>query len=82
MNDASPASLLVYVVLASEFLLRFAYDNPFKRAAKGPIRRSNMDRKTKLMILALGLEAIFLFIRSIYRVAVSHRAACLDISRT
>ncbi|KAI0689716.1 RTA1-domain-containing protein [Cerioporus squamosus] len=63
------AALVLYVVLASEFLFRFAYDHPFKRAVKAPIRARNMDRKLKLMILGLMLEAIFLFIRSIYRVA-------------
>ena len=30
-----------------------------------------MDKQTKLMIIGLVLEAIFLFIRSIYRVVVS-----------
>ncbi|RPD77189.1 RTA1-domain-containing protein [Lentinus tigrinus ALCF2SS1-7] len=64
------ASLFVYVVLASEFLLRYAYDHPFKRTVKSPgMRHRSMDLKTKLMLFALGLEAIFLFIRSIYRVA-------------
>ena len=65
------AALVIYVVLASEFLLRYNYNHPFPRATKASSKPGQMDKKTKLMIFGLCLEAIFLFVRSIYRVVVS-----------
>ncbi|KAI8990402.1 RTA1-domain-containing protein [Trametes punicea] len=63
------AALVVYVALASEFLLRFAYDHPFNRATGAPARAEHVEKKIKFMIAGLALEAVFLFIRSIYRTA-------------
>ncbi|OSD00019.1 RTA1-domain-containing protein [Trametes coccinea BRFM310] len=63
------AALVIYVVLASEFLMRYAYDHPFKRRSSTPTRADRVEKNTKLMICGLALGAIFLFIRSIYRVA-------------
>ncbi|KAJ8456941.1 hypothetical protein ONZ51_g11824 [Trametes cubensis] len=63
------AALVIYVILASEFLLRYAYDHPFKRRSQTPLRVDRVDKKTKLIIFGLGIEAVFLFIRSIYRTA-------------
>ncbi|CDO68773.1 hypothetical protein BN946_scf184989.g39 [Trametes cinnabarina] len=63
------AALVVYVILASEFLLRFVYDHPFKRRSSMPSQAEGLQKKTKLMIVGLAFAAVFLFIRSIYRVA-------------
>ncbi|PIL26020.1 transporter [Ganoderma sinense ZZ0214-1] len=62
------AALVIYVVLASEFILRYAYDHPFPRYGESTVARRRTDNKTKLMVLGLVLEAVFLFIRGIYRV--------------
>ncbi|KAI0354291.1 RTA1-domain-containing protein [Trametes cingulata] len=63
------AGLVIYVTLASEFLLRYAYDHPFKRRSEVAFRADRVEKKMKVMIIGLGLEAVFLFIRSIYRTA-------------
>lgn len=57
------AALAIYVILASEFLLRYAYDHPFKRRSQTSVRLDRVDKKTKLIIIGLGIEAVFLFIR-------------------
>ncbi|KAI1787360.1 RTA1-domain-containing protein [Ganoderma leucocontextum] len=62
------AALVVYVVLASEFILRYAYDHPFAHYGESTVARRKTDKKMKLMLLGLVLEAVFLFIRGIYRV--------------
>ncbi|KAI1787347.1 RTA1-domain-containing protein [Ganoderma leucocontextum] len=55
------AALVVYVVLASEFILRYAYDHPFERYGDSMVARRKTDKKMKLMLLGLVLEAVFLF---------------------
>ena len=59
----SVAALVLYVVLACEFLLRYTFDNPFNRDGETMVARHKTDKNTKLMLLALILEAIFLFVR-------------------
>ncbi|TBU31275.1 RTA1-domain-containing protein [Dichomitus squalens] len=61
-------SLVFYVLLASEFILRYAYDHPFARYGQSSVARRKTDPETKQMVFGLALEAVFLFIRSIYRV--------------
>ncbi|KAI1789689.1 RTA1-domain-containing protein [Ganoderma leucocontextum] len=62
------AALVVCVVLASEFILRCAYHHPFERCGESMMARRKTDKKIKLMLLGLVLEAVFLFVRGIYRV--------------
>ncbi|KAI1787366.1 RTA1-domain-containing protein [Ganoderma leucocontextum] len=54
-------ALVVYVVLASEFILRYAYDHPFGRCGESTVARRKTDKQMKLMLLGLVLEAVFLF---------------------
>ena len=60
--DPFAVALIVYVTLAAEFVLRYVYDHPFKRA--GPqFRCEPMEKGTKLMLVGLSLESVFLLIR-------------------
>ncbi|KAI0369284.1 hypothetical protein BV20DRAFT_1053340 [Pilatotrama ljubarskyi] len=61
------AALVIYVTLASEFLLCHAYDHP---GPNEPLRAAPFERNIKLIITGLGLEAVFLSIRSIHRTAI------------
>ncbi|KAL7284369.1 hypothetical protein ACG7TL_001659 [Trametes sanguinea] len=60
-------AICIYALLALEFLIRYHYDKPFKRAAGHLPKSFALDRNTKTMIGALFMMWIFLLIRSIYR---------------
>ena len=62
-SDYESVALVVYVSLAAEFVLRYAYDQPFKRAGHTHAHREPVERSTKLMLMGLGVESIFLLIR-------------------
>ena len=58
-------SLVFYTILASEFLLRYAYDHPFARYghSQPATAQRKTDPKIKHMIFGLAIEVVFLFIR-------------------
>ncbi|EJD50204.1 RTA1-domain-containing protein [Auricularia subglabra TFB-10046 SS5] len=58
-------AIIVYVSLAAEFLVRYAFDKPL-REAKFP-RPERLDERLRLMIAGLCISTIFLVIRTIYR---------------
>ncbi|EMD42085.1 hypothetical protein CERSUDRAFT_120916 [Gelatoporia subvermispora B] len=65
-------SLICFVVLSSEFLLRYKYDKPYPRATSTSAfvtgyRRPRTERSVKLFIRGLALATFFLFVRAIYR---------------
>ena len=62
-RPADKAALVLYVVLASEFILRYVYDHPFARHHALYISRRETDKKVKLMVLALIFETVCLFVR-------------------
>ena len=61
-------ALVVYLVITTEFLVRFALDEPFSRredtedTLNGP-RLFTLDSKTKQMIFGLSLSSLCMFIR-------------------
>ncbi|KAH7106661.1 RTA1-domain-containing protein, partial [Auriculariales sp. MPI-PUGE-AT-0066] len=59
------AALVIYSILATEFLVRVYTDRPMRRANFGS--HVNMDEKIKMMITGLIISAVFLFIRTVYR---------------
>lgn len=59
------AAITIYIILASEFVIRFLCDKPVRSDA-GP-GTHYFDSRTRLMIFGLGLSAVLLFIRSVYR---------------
>ncbi|KAH7106598.1 RTA1-domain-containing protein [Auriculariales sp. MPI-PUGE-AT-0066] len=62
------AALVIYVIVAAEFLLRVIQDRPVRPVPPGYAeRREKLDRKVKLMILGLAISAVFIFIRTVYR---------------
>ncbi|KAJ3482333.1 hypothetical protein NLI96_g7048 [Meripilus lineatus] len=62
------AAISLYIILASEFVFRFAYNKPVRKKPKpGSNGTHYCDTRTKLMIFGLGFSAIALFIRSVYR---------------
>ncbi|KAI8970658.1 RTA1-domain-containing protein [Trametes punicea] len=60
------AAVSIYLLLAAEFLLRYHLDKPFHRKGRMP-KSFALDTGIKLMIVGLGLDGLFLLIRSIYR---------------
>ena len=60
-------AVIVYLTLATEFLVRYHYDRPIRRANPAPPKSFALDRGVKLMIFGLGLDGVFILIRSIYR---------------
>ena len=60
-------AVIVYLTLAIEFLVRYHYDRPIRRANPAPPKSFALDRGVKLMIFGLGLDGVFILIRSIYR---------------
>jgi len=62
-------ALLFFTFTAGEFLLRFAFDHPIRRAQEGGANntRGVADRNVRLMILGLSTMTTFLLTRSIYR---------------
>ncbi|KAI0078753.1 RTA1-domain-containing protein [Panus rudis PR-1116 ss-1] len=57
-------SLIVFVALSGEFLVRYVRDMPFRESGE---RRRRWDSKMKLLIGGLCFITLFIFIRSIYR---------------
>ncbi|TFK69089.1 RTA1-domain-containing protein [Pluteus cervinus] len=59
--------ITLYVALATEFLVRYIYDNPFTgRTDSSP--RGGMTLRARIMLGALGFNTLCLFIRAIYRI--------------
>ena len=56
-------ALVIYVSLAAEFVVRYACDHPFDRNGQVPVRSEPMGRNTKFMLIGLGMESVFSFIR-------------------
>lgn len=64
------AAITVYVALASEFILRYAYNRPVRKVKTESHDASDdapLDKKLKLMLLSLALSSLLIFIRSVYR---------------
>ncbi|KAI0327744.1 RTA1-domain-containing protein [Cubamyces sp. BRFM 1775] len=62
------AAVSIYLVLATEFLLRYHYDKPFHRKSESIMPKSfALDWGVKLMIVGLAFDGVFILIRSIYR---------------
>ncbi|KIP03965.1 hypothetical protein PHLGIDRAFT_20109 [Phlebiopsis gigantea 11061_1 CR5-6] len=64
------AAITVYVALASEFILRYAYNRPVRKVKMESYDASDdapLDKKLKLMLLSLALSSLLIFIRSVYR---------------
>lgn len=61
-------SIVVYMILTLEFLIRFYLNKPFYDS-KGTLtqNRSSVDAKTMQMILGICLSSLSMFIRGIYR---------------
>ncbi|TFK73783.1 RTA1-like protein [Pluteus cervinus] len=58
--------IIIYSILATEFLVRYAYDKPFTyRTSNTP--RGEMTTRIRIMLGALGFNTLCLFIRAIYR---------------
>ncbi|KZV76205.1 RTA1-domain-containing protein [Peniophora sp. CONT] len=62
------AGIIVYAVLAAEFLWHYIHDRPFRRSYVYE-QRSQTPRRLKLMLLGMGIMTVLLFIRSVYRTA-------------
>ncbi|KAH9829049.1 RTA1 like protein-domain-containing protein [Rhodofomes roseus] len=60
------ASITVYMLLASEFALRFLYDKPVRDVVHAS-GRHHFNRNAKLMLLGLTFSSLCIFIRSVYR---------------
>ncbi|KAI0635442.1 RTA1-domain-containing protein [Trametes polyzona] len=61
------AAVSIYLMLATEFLLRYRLDKPFHRKGGVLPKSYAFDNGVKLMIVGLALDGIFILIRSIYR---------------
>ena len=59
------AAVVVYMLLTTEFLIRFALKKPFSRREEtlSDARIAVLDSKTKQMILGVGLSSLAMFIR-------------------
>ena len=57
------AVLIIYVLFATEFLVRAARNRPVRPNAAGATKSPQIDGKVKLMVLGLCISAVFLFIR-------------------
>ena len=59
-----PAAVSIYLVLATEFLLRYHYDKPFQRKSETIMPKSfALDWGVKLMIVGLAFDGVFILIR-------------------
>ncbi|KAJ7691544.1 RTA1 like protein-domain-containing protein [Mycena rosella] len=58
-------AIVVYCILALDFLLRYNQDRPLRSTSSG---RGLLDSSVRTMILALTFSTLVLFIRSIYRI--------------
>jgi hypothetical protein len=63
-------AIIVYCVLAAEFLARYTWDLPIRRSAPVPneVLRGTMDKRLNRMLQAMLIITIFIMIRAIYRV--------------
>ncbi|KZT00332.1 RTA1-domain-containing protein [Laetiporus sulphureus 93-53] len=59
-------SITVYMTLATEFVLRFLWDRPLRRA-ESTLSGYSLDRNTKLMLAGMTLSSVCIYIRSVYR---------------
>ncbi|TDL28651.1 RTA1-domain-containing protein [Rickenella mellea] len=64
-------SIIIYVVLAAEFLFRLLKKLPILRKTNGMenMKTSQLDRNGNLMLLGLSLSTLCIFIRAVYRTA-------------
>ncbi|EPS93213.1 hypothetical protein FOMPIDRAFT_1044241 [Fomitopsis schrenkii] len=60
------ASITAYILLASEFVLRFLYDKPIRNVIH-PSGRHHFSRQVKLMLAGLTFSSLCIYIRSVYR---------------
>ncbi|KAF9238947.1 RTA-like protein [Melanogaster broomeanus] len=66
-------AITLFVIFASEFLYRYAYDQPFKVSANDQERHQalsrglGMDKRMKFALYAMGFSTTCLFIRAVYR---------------
>ncbi|TFY57327.1 hypothetical protein EVJ58_g7087 [Rhodofomes roseus] len=63
---AGIAFQMVYMLLASEFALRFLYDKPVRDVVHAS-GRHHFNRNAQLMLLGLTFSSLCIFIRSVYR---------------
>ncbi|TFY66736.1 hypothetical protein EVG20_g4352 [Dentipellis fragilis] len=61
------AAIVVYVILASEFLLRLFKNRPLKRSGPSTSRPVEIESTAKQMIIGLVFMTTCIFLRSIYR---------------
>ena len=61
--------LVIYASLAAEFVVRFAYNRPFKNKidAKHYSKKPVVETATKHMLFGLCVETVFLLIRCVDR---------------
>jgi len=59
--------LILYSILAAEFLFRFNLDKPFQRENGVVLPRGKMDRPITLMLIGLSAMLVLLLTRSVYR---------------
>jgi hypothetical protein len=63
-------AIIMYCVLAAEFLARYTWDLPIRRSAPvtNKVLRGTMDNRLNRMLQAMLIMTIFIMIRAIYRV--------------
>ncbi|GJE99943.1 RTA1 domain-containing protein [Phanerochaete sordida] len=61
-------AISVYMLLATEFVLRYLKDRPVRPALVAAVGPRTLDTRMRLMLFGLGLSTLAIFIRSIYRV--------------
>ncbi|GBE84524.1 Sphingoid long-chain base transporter RSB1 [Sparassis crispa] len=59
------AAITLYMILATEFILRFHYKKPLRKDDSAG--EHSFDSKTKFMLLGLAITNVFIYIRSVYR---------------
>jgi len=67
-------SLIIFICLATEYMIRFLTDRPFQAAASTSygsaatlVRRRPWNSKLKLAVIGLSFSSTVIFIRSVYR---------------
>jgi hypothetical protein len=58
--------ITVYLALAGEFLVRYHWNKPFPKR-ENATERGQLSTRSLTMLLGLGFNSLFLFIRAIYR---------------
>ncbi|KAF9260770.1 RTA1-domain-containing protein [Marasmius fiardii PR-910] len=65
------AMMTVFVILVSEYILRYVNDRPLKRERKrlagSPSQRFPLDTRRQILLGAMGITTLLLFIRAVYR---------------